>query len=149
MYYYDFQVVLQEVPGEISLCFSISGCNMHCEGCHSPFLWKKGNGTLLTNEVYTKILNQYQNLATCVLFMGGEWHPEELIEMLQLAKNKKYKTCLYTGEENISDSLKSHLTFLKTGKWKQELGGLESRTTNQKFIEVPTNQKLNYLFSKN
>ncbi len=149
MYYYDFQVVLQEVPGEISLCFSISGCNMHCEGCHSPFLWKEGNGSLLTNEVYTKILNQYQNLATCVLFMGGEWHPEELIAMLQLAKNKNYKTCLYTGEETISENLKSHLTFLKTGKWKQELGGLESRTTNQKFIEVPTNQKLNYLFSKN
>ena len=41
MYYYDFQVVLQEVPGEISLCFSISGCDKHCEGCHSPFLWKK------------------------------------------------------------------------------------------------------------
>ena len=149
MYYYDFQVVLQEVPGEISLCFSISGCNIQCEGCHSPFLWKEGNGSLLTNEVYMSILNQYQNLATCVLFMGGEWHLEELIAMLQLAKNKKYKTCLYTGEENISEVLKSHLTFLKTGKWKQELGGLESRTTNQKFIEVPSNQKLNFLFSKN
>lgn len=149
MYYYDFQVVLQEVPGEISLCFSISGCNLQCDGCHSPFLWKEGNGTLLTKEVYTKILNQYQNLATCVLFMGGEWHPEELITMLQLAKNKNYKTCLYTGEKSISEALKSQLTFLKTGKWEQELGGLESKTTNQEFIEVTNNLKLNYLFSKN
>lgn len=149
MFYYDFQVVLQEVPGEISLCFSISGCNMRCEGCHSPFLWKEGNGSLLTKEVYTSILNQYQNLATCVLFMGGEWHPEELLAMLQLAKSKNYKTCLYTGEKTISESLKSQLTFLKTGKWKQDLGGLESSFTNQNFIEVKTNQKLNYLFSKN
>ena len=149
MFYYDFQVVLQEVPGEISLCFSISGCNMRCEGCHSPFLWKEGNGSLLTKEVYTSILNQYQKLATCVLFMGGEWHPEELIAMFQIAKNKNYKTCLYTGESTISEALKSQLTFLKTGKWKQDLGGLESSFTNQNFIEVTNNQNLNYLFSKN
>jgi len=149
MYYYDFQVVLQEVPGEISLCFSISGCNMHCDGCHSPFLWKEGNGSLLTKDVFTSLLNQYSNLATCVLFMGGEWHKEELIEMLQLAKKKKYKTCLYTGEKSVSEELSNQLTWIKTGKWKQNLGGLESKITNQKFIEVKTNKNLNYLFSKN
>ena len=149
MYYYNFQVVLQEVPGEISLCFSISGCNKHCDGCHSPFLWKEGNGSVLTKEVYTSILNQYENLATCVLFMGGEWHQKELIEMLQLAKIKKLKTCLYTGENSVSDEIIDQLTWLKTGKWKQELGGLESRLTNQLFINVTTNKKLNYLFCKN
>jgi len=149
MYYYDFQVVLQEVPGEISLCFSISGCNLHCEGCHSPFLWKEGNGDILTEEVYTTLLNQYKNLATCVLFMGGEWHETELINMLQLARNNNLKTCLYTGEEFVSDAIKKQLTFLKTGMWKQELGGLEKTNTNQLFINVKTNQNLNYLFSKN
>ena len=149
MYYYNFQVVLQEVPGEISLCFSISGCDKRCEGCHSPFLWKKGNGSLLTEEVYTSLLNQYKNLATCVLFMGGEWHKEELIKMLEEAKNNNYKTCLYTGEESVSEEISNQLTWLKTGMWKQELGGLESNKTNQLFIEVKTNQKLNYLFSKN
>ena len=149
MYYYNFQVVLQEVPGEISLCFSISGCNKHCDGCHSPFLWKEGNGSVLTKEVYTSILNQYKNLATCVLFMGGEWHQKELIEMLQLAKIKKLKTCLYTGENAVSEEIIDHLTWLKTGMWKQELGGLESRLTNQLFINVTTNKKLNYLFCKN
>ena len=149
MFYYDFQVVLQEVPGEISLCFYISGCSMQCEGCHSPFLWKEGNGSILTIANYKSILNQYKNLATCVLFMGGEWHQKELISMLQLAKTNQYKTCLYTGEESISEDIKTHLTFLKTGKWQQEAGGLESSITNQLFINVPTNRKLNYLFSKN
>jgi len=149
MYYYDFQVVLQEVPGEISLCFSISGCKLHCEGCHSPFLWKEGNGNLLTLKTFTSLLKQYKNLATCVLFMGGEWHENELINMLQKAKDYNLKTCLYTGEEVISEEIKKHLNFLKTGRWKQELGGLENSKTNQKFIHVKTNQKLNYLFSKN
>jgi len=149
MYYYDFQVVFQEVPGEISLCFSISGCSLFCEGCHSPFLWKKGNGSLLTKEVYTSILNQYKNLATCVLFMGGEWHKEELVEMLRIAKNKKYKTCLYTGEKSVSKNIYNQLTWLKTGKWKQDLGGLESKLTNQKFVEIKTNKNLINLFIKN
>ena len=149
MYYYDFQVVFQEVPGEISLCFSISGCNKNCDGCHSPFLWKEGNGSLLTKEVYTSFLNQYKNLATCVLFMGGEWHQKELIEMLQLAKIKGFKTCLYTGEDSVSEEITDQLTWLKTGMWIQELGGLESNLTNQIFIEIRTNKKLNYLFSKN
>ncbi len=149
MYYYDFQVVLQEVPGEISLCFSISGCNKHCEGCHSPFLWKEGNGSLLTLETYTSLLDQYNKLATCVLFMGGEWHKEELVSMLHLAKNKNYKTCLYTGEKSVSEEICNQLTWIKTGKWKQDLGGLDCKETNQKFIEIKTNRNLNYLFSKN
>lgn len=149
MYYYNFQVVLQEVPGEISLCFNISGCSLYCDDCHSPFLWKKNNGLLLTNAAFKSILKKYQNLATCVLFMGGEWHSSELIEMLKLAKNNHYKTCLYTGEDSVSEEIKNHLTFLKTGKWQKKLGGLESKLTNQKFINVLTNQNLNYLFSKN
>ncbi len=149
MYYYNFQVVLQEVPGEISLCFSISGCNQQCEGCHSPFLWKEGNGSLLTQETYVSFLEQYSKLATCILFMGGEWHKEELISLLQLAKNKNYKTCLYTGEEDISLAIKDQLTWIKTGKWIHSLGGLEKKETNQKFIEIKTNKILNHLFSKN
>ena len=75
MYCYDVDIVLQEVPGQISICFSISGCPLHCKGCHSPFLWKEGNGELLTDERYRDILNQYRGYANCVLFMGGEWQP--------------------------------------------------------------------------
>ncbi|MAD30348.1 MAG: anaerobic ribonucleoside-triphosphate reductase activating protein [Flavobacteriaceae bacterium] len=149
MYYFDFQVVLQEVPGEISLCFSISGCKLQCNGCHSPFLWKENNGTKLSLDTYFNKIIQYKDQATCVLFMGGEWHKEELITMLQLANKYGYKTCLYTGEEVISDEIKKHLTFLKTGRWEKELGGLENKNTNQLFIEVASNLKLNYLFSKN
>lgn len=149
MYYYDFQVVLQEVPGEISLCFSICGCKLACKGCHSSYLWKEENGKVLLLNTYLETLDKYKDYATCVLFMGGEWHPDELIAMLKIAKKKNYKTCLYTGEETISTKITNELTFLKTGKWKSELGGLDSETTNQKFIDVQKNTNLNYLFSKN
>ncbi len=149
MNYYDLQVVLQEVPGEISLCFSITGCPLQCEGCHSSFLWKKKNGAPLTKELYSSLLDQYQGLASCVLFMGGEWHHDKLTDMLQIANQKKFKTCLYTGEENVSNDHLEHLTWIKTGKWIPALGGLESKSTNQKFIDVRSNKKLNHLFIKN
>jgi len=149
MHYHDFQVVFQEVPGEISLCFSISGCSLQCNGCHSPYLWKEGFGTQLSEKYYNEILKKYKNYATCVLFMGGEWHKEALILKLKSAIEKGYKTCLYTGENNISDNILNNLTWIKTGKWEQALGGLSCLTTNQKFIEVKTNKSLNHLFIKN
>jgi len=149
MYCHNFQIVLQEVPGEISLCFSISGCSIQCQGCHSPFLWKEKSGKILTEQYYTSLLDLYGGMASCILFMGGEWHEEELIRNLQLAKRKNFKTCLYTGEENVSKEILSELTWIKTGKWNAKLGGLDSETTNQKYIEIKSNKIFNHLFHKN
>lgn len=148
MNYYDFQVVFQEIPGEISLCFYITGCPLRCKGCHSPFLWKAGTGKKLTLNRFEILLKKYSTLATCIVFMGGEWHNKELIERLKKAKSYQYKTCLYTGEDDVSAEIKDQLTWLKTGKWISSLGGLESSTTNQKFIAVKTNTLQNHLFTK-
>ena len=149
MYYHDFNVVLQEVPGEISLCFSISGCPLRCEGCHSPFLWKRGNGNKLTEEIYRELLEKYMGFASCVIFMGGEWHQTQLINKLKYARQIGYKTCLYTGEEQVDENITEQLTWIKTGRWNKSLGGLGHETTNQKFIELKTNKILNHLFTKN
>jgi anaerobic ribonucleoside-triphosphate reductase activating protein len=148
MFYYDFQIVLQEVPGEISLCFSICGCKLECKGCHSSYLWKEQNGKILLINTYLETLNIYKDYASCILFMGGEWQSKELIEFLKIAKHKNFKTCLYTGEESVPKDISNELTFLKTGQWKKELGGLESEITNQNFTDVKQNKNLNYLFSK-
>ncbi len=148
MFYYSLEVVFQEVPGEISLSFSICGCQLRCEGCHSPFLWKKGNGTLLTVENYRNILEQYRPYASCVLFMGGEWHEKELVQFLKIAKSKYFKTCLYTGEETVCPEILEQLDWLKTGKWNPKLGGLDSPNTNQIFKDIKTNTIHNHLFSK-
>ena len=149
MNFYAFDVVLQEVPGEVSLCFSITGCPLRCKGCHSSHLWKAGSGKPLTKEIYLNYLDRYNGLASCVLFMGGEWHRTELMLLLDAALEKGYQTCLYTGEEKIDNELKSKCTWLKSGPWIQELGGLDSKHTNQKFTHTQTGELLNYLFIKN
>ncbi len=146
MNYYKADIVLQEVPNEISLCFSICGCTLRCSGCHSPFLWKEENGKLLSEGDYKLHLSKYHGLISCVLFMGGEWEHDNLLNLLKIARKRNLKTCLYTGLDDVSDALKSELTWLKTGVWKSELGGLNSSSSNQKFIEVSTNKNLNHLF---
>jgi len=146
-------IVFQEVPNEISLCFSITGCKVGCKGCHSTELWDANYGIHLSNENFTYWLNKYQGLISCVVFFGGEWQPSALIEKLIIAKNLGLKTCLYSGEENgqqhIDLSISQHLNFLKTGAWRAELGGLENSLTNQVFRNLNTGEKLNHLFIKN
>lgn len=149
MNYSDIEIVFQEVPGEISICFTITGCTIKCKGCHSTHLWKKANGKVLSIEKYLEILTKYKGFASCVLFMGGEWYSEELIQNLQTAKLMGFKTCLYTGESKIEEKIVSELTWLKTGSWNKNLGGLDSENTNQKYIEVKTNKMLNHLFKNN
>ncbi len=80
--------------------------------------------------------------------MGGEWHTPELTQFLVMANDLGYKTCLYTGQDigDLSTQILSQLTWLKYGAWKQELGGLKSPETNQKFIDVKNNKLLNNLF---
>ena len=146
-------VVFQEVPNEISLCFSITGCKVGCKGCHSTELWDQQNGLKLTNQLFMQYLKKYQGLISCVVFFGGEWQPSALIEKLLIAKNFGLKTCLYSceeaGEKYIDLRITQHLNFLKTGAWRPELGGLASSTTNQIFRDLSTGKKLNYLFTKN
>ncbi|NVK51883.1 MAG: anaerobic ribonucleoside-triphosphate reductase activating protein [Flavobacteriaceae bacterium] len=148
MNYYQFDITFQEVPGEISLCFSITGCKLQCKGCHSTYLWNANNGKPLLKKNYLELLKQYKGYASCVLFMGGEWHKEKLIEYLSLAKQNNFKTCLYTGEETVPKAILNELTWIKTGKWITAKGGLDNPDTNQKFIYLRTNTIHNHLFLK-
>lgn len=140
------ETVWQEVPGEVSLALTISGCPLRCQGCHSADTWNDGQGTRLTPEYLQKRIEQYKGLITCVLFMGGEWHPDLLAARLQQVRDAGLHTCLYTGQEDVPAALKARLTYLKTGPWRAALGGLDSPHTNQRFIDLRTNQCLNHQF---
>lgn len=146
MNYSSKQIVWQEVPGEVSLAYTISGCPLRCVGCHSADTWPLGAGYLLTLADFKAELEKYQGLMTCVLFLGGEWHEQMLLELLEIAQKQGLNTCLYTGYEDVSHELKARLTYLKTGPWVRELGGLDSANTNQRFIDLRTNECLNSLF---
>jgi anaerobic ribonucleoside-triphosphate reductase activating protein len=139
-------IVFQEVPDEISLCFSITGCKVGCKGCHSTELWQETYGMPLTNINFVAWLKKYKSLISCVVFFGGEWQENSLIEKLIIAKKQGLKTCLYSGQKHININISQHLNFLKTGAWHAELGGLDSPISNQIFRNITTGEKLNHLF---
>jgi len=142
------QIVWQEVPGEVSLAFLFSGCQLRCKGCHSADTWKVGLGQELTVEYLESRLQRYAGLISCVLFMGGEWVPDELEKMLQTVAAAGLKTCLYTGLERgeVPPMLLPELSFLKTGRWLPERGGLDNPNTNQRFVDLATEADLTPLF---
>lgn len=139
-------MVFQEVPGEVALAFTITGCPVGCKGCHSADSWPAERGHLLTKTHLEQQFSRYRGLITAVLFLGGEWYPAQLKEFLQLAQSEGLATCLYTGLTDVEAELKQHLDYLKTGPWIAEYGGLTSPITNQRFYDLRTGKVLNALF---
>jgi anaerobic ribonucleoside-triphosphate reductase activating protein len=125
------QIVLTEVPGEISLALSISGCPFKCKGCHSKETWNKYFGEKLTIDKLNSIIEKNRHIS-CVLFYGGEWDKEELKKYLKFIKNKGLKTALYSGMNTMLSDLEPLLDYYKIGEYIQHLGGLEYKRTNQK-----------------
>jgi anaerobic ribonucleoside-triphosphate reductase activating protein len=140
-------VLFQEVPDHISLAFSVAGCPIKCEGCHSSETWDTSWGNELLDSHFLKLLKRYQGFINCVVFFGGEWHPDALIQKLKIAQQRGLKTCLYTGFDNIPQRIKAHLDFLKTGAYIEKLGGLDSPMTNQVFTDLKTGDALNHRFA--
>lgn len=141
--YAGYSIVMQEVPNEVSLAINISGCPYKCEGCHSRYLWEDV-GHYLTDDL-DKLINRYDELITCVCFMGGDQNEEELFECLKKVKNKKLKTCLYTGNDSInsiSRQIMDSLDYIKVGRYIEKLGGLDCNTTNQKMYDLNNNKEI-------
>ena len=146
MNFATFDIVFQEVPGEITLSFTMTGCQLACKGCHSSYLWNPKNGNELTDAILVDTITRYAGLITTVLFLGGEWDEPRLIELLCLCEQHSLHTALYTGLTDVSCALRQHLTYLKVGPWIADLGGLNSPITNQTMIDLRTNEVLNHLF---
>lgn len=138
----QYELTFQEIPDEVCLTLLISGCKMACKGCHSQYAWSEQYGVELTSQLMQALLERYQSAITCLVFLGGEWNKKELIELLRICKTKGVKTALYTGLDQVDQEIKNELNFLKTGRWSFELGGLDSPITNQRLINIDTNEIL-------
>ena len=156
--YLDYQIYPNEIPNELSLGISILGCPQHCKGCHSPQLWdvnSAGRGKDLTPESIDA-LRTLQNGFSCVLFLGGDWNPSDLTEAILGASTGLEMPCaLYSGQEYeaLRDSMDLRLfKYLKWGAYREDLGGLQSRTTNQQIWRLENGvpvEKLNHYFWRN
>lgn len=128
-------ILLQEIPDEISLGFAISNCPYQCKFCHTPEL-QKDIGIYWRDIIDTEI-RRYRRGITCVLFLGGDMQWEELHSAAKYVKdNYKLKTAVYLGSESCPLELVEVFDYIKVGPYIHSLGGLDNIKTNQKLYEI-------------
>lgn len=131
----DYDIVFQEVPDETTLALNISDCPHHCPGCHSSYLWQPV-GDVLTPEWLQSMLDRYPYL-TCVSIQGGDRDYHEVERVAGWIKAHGLKSCWYTGFAKLPDDLQYQcFDFIKVGPYIEALGGLKSKTTNQRFYRI-------------
>ena len=135
--YVETAIAFSEVPDEVTLCINISNCPCHCKGCHSAYL-AEDIGEELTFEVLDSLIKKNEGI-TCVAFMGGDVEPTTVNDLASHVK-KSYpniKTAWYSGRQELSKDIEiKNFNAIKLGPYIEELGPLNSTTTNQKFYEV-------------
>lgn len=150
--YAEHNIVFQEIPDEVTLVLTITGCPYRCKGCHSAYLWQY-QGHLLSEELPT-LLSKYKDYITCVCFMGGDQNLAELEKWCEEIHKIGLKTALYTGRDDFPPK-NEFFDYLKIGHYDSEKGGLNSPTTNQRmfirtlnFLNETVWQDITYKFRK-
>ena len=139
--YAETSIVFREFPDEVTLAINLTNCPYHCPGCHSPHL-QEDTGKELTEKELGQMLDYYKGRITCVGFMGGDG---DKIGLYNLAKSVKVKfpglkIGWYSGSSGIppiihdTDIMFDYNIFdyMKIGPYINELGPLDSPTTNQR-----------------
>lgn len=138
----SINIVFQEVPDEISLALSFSGCKNNCHNCHSAYLkddiGDEIDAHILRDIIVSKIEKEP---ITCILFFGGDHEPHILVDTIKLlkAEHPYLKYALYSGQTIIDDELSGILDYIKLGPYIEEFGGLRSKTTNQRMYKNTPN----------
>ena len=134
--YLNTQVTFSEVPDEITLCINITGCKIGCKNCHSSYLAEDVGEEL--NSLSLKELISNNKGITCISFMGGDSSPSKIDALAQWVKiNYPIKTAWYSGRQELSKDINlNNFNFIKLGPYIEDLGPLNSKTTNQRFYKV-------------
>lgn len=136
--YIDYDIVFQEIPDEVTLAINISCCPHRCKGCHSPHL-QKNIGKVLNQLSLSKLLKKYEGSITCICFMGGDAHIEELCRLAYFVREKwkgTIKTAWYSGNKTIYNPAIDIFDFIKTGPYIESIGGLDVKGTNQRLFHI-------------
>ena len=141
--YVDTLVTFSEVPDEISLCINISNCQCHCKNCHSPYL-AEDIGEELNSHSLKKLIDDNKGI-TCVSFMGGDSNTSDIDALAQWVKtNYPLKVAWYSGKQELSKDIDlKNFDAIKLGPYVEELGPLNSKTTNQRFYKVSDGELVN------
>lgn len=132
-------ITLNEVPDKVAFFIELGSCTQRCKGCHSKELWEEVKEPTSLDVLLKEAEEAIDKGANAIVLMGGTCNGlliEELYIILQ-ALSEIAPTCLYSGSDdqklNRFFAENTDITWIKTGSYKEELGGLSSPTTNQRF----------------
>lgn len=132
-------VTLTELPGKIAVYFAFGNCQNHCDGCHSPELTYPVENPLTNAFMKGYAAEQINKGANAILLMGGTTNGIAVDDLIYLINSLDTlaPVGIYSGSnddalhQHIAD--RSRLTWLKTGSYQKEKGGLDNPLTNQRF----------------
>ena len=140
--YYNYDIVFQEIPDEVTLAINLTCCPNRCDGCHSPHLWED-IGAELTSDEIDAILKPYIGRITCVCLMGGDNDKNAVEAMATYIKSKyELRFAWYSGREKFPSNIED-FDYVKLGRYDKEKGGLKSADTNQRIYKVNDDFSLN------
>lgn len=132
-------ITLNEVPDKVAFFIELGSCTQRCKGCHSKELWEEVKEPTSLDVLLKEAEKAIAKGANAIVLMGGTCnglHTEELYIILQ-ALSEIAPTCLYSGSDdqklNRFFAENTNIMWIKTGSYKEELGGLSSPMTNQRF----------------
>jgi anaerobic ribonucleoside-triphosphate reductase activating protein len=133
--YVENKVVFEEIPDCVTLAVTISNCPFHCVGCHSEYL-HQDVGDELNENVIDTLINKNKGV-NCFLFLGDG---KDICILCELSKyiHEKYPeilTAVYSGWDLILPEYEECFDYIKIGKWKEECGPLNKKTTNQRLYK--------------
>ena len=127
----SYDIVFQDVPGEVTLSLNLSQCPNCCPGCHSPQL-QEDIGYPLDDDMMNDLLDRYGRDVTCVCFMGGDREPQEVMRLAALVRKRGLKTAWYSGRQQLPECFDAAaLDYVKVGPYIESRGPLTSPDTNQ------------------
>ena len=141
---YNYDIVCQEIPDEITLALNIACCPYHCDECHSPWLQEEKGEDMTFQKVFD-VVGLYSTAVTCVCFMGGDADPEYVEKLSNMIRTAypNLKTGWYSGRLEIPQGMDpKSFNFIKIGPYLKAFGGLKSETTNQRLYRVEDDGEL-------
>ena len=135
--YYNYDIVFQEIPDEVTLAVNLTGCPCHCPGCHSPHLWED-IGEELDEAALRQMHAEYAGEVTCICLMGGDADPAAIERLCAFVKQEMgLRSAWWSGRPELPEGIDlTHFDYVKTGPYVEALGGLKSRKTNQRLYRV-------------
>lgn len=135
--YDNYAVTFQEIPDEVCLYITLTGCPIHCPECNSKWLWEDTGRELDWKEL-DKLIKKNEGI-TCVVFGGGDNDIETISELcsnIRYYYDRSIKTAWYSGSKNIDSYIAHHLDYYKIGPFDSKYGPLNNPMTNQRLYKI-------------